>query len=111
MAKVWVYVLDTDGITVEDFNGKTVATPLLHHLYQADSTNPDIGTGINDKLYSTGGFLNAQELQDAIDAYTPAVVVATKPAVDPAAPPATPNKRKRSPKNAEYDTKDTSTKG
>lgn len=77
MAKVWCYTLDTDGLTgVFSIDGAAVASPKLHFIYKCEDDNLDLANDGTGKLYTAAnGMIDASDLQDRIDAYTPAVVV------------------------------------
>lgn len=70
MAKIWCYVLDTEGITgVSDYSIPSVEEVVdiqLHKLYQCEDDNVDVGHETNKKLYHReDGIINPSDLEEA----------------------------------------------
>ena len=84
MAKlIWVYVLDTAGVTgLTDANGVPVGTPQKGMVYAALDSNAEIAADGSKKLYhAVNGIIDPSKLEEVLKAYhqPPTVVKPAKP--------------------------------
>ena len=65
--KVWVYTLAVPVSGLEDMTGNEEKHPLLHHIYVADETNPEIASDGSKKLFhSASGIIEPYELNEIL---------------------------------------------